>query len=102
MTDMYSFKLPGGQTLVIALDWAYVPYYKELQAWILENWNNAGHVSDSDRQWADVTWGDAKSDQENLRRFYKAADRLVKSGTKPKHPIAWALDKVDEFLDEPE
>jgi len=73
--------LPDGGTISIVLDWDYVPYIDELQMWILNDWDLNLNFN------------------ENMRRFGEAADYFVRTGTKPKHPIGWALDKVYEFLD---
>jgi hypothetical protein len=84
MTQMWSFELPDGRTIITTLDWAYVPYLEELRMWVLNDW-------DLDLE-----------DKENWCRFYEAADYYVQTRTKPKHPIDWVLDKVGEHLNEPD
>jgi hypothetical protein len=84
MTQMWYFKLPEGMRVAIALDWAYVPYIEELQKWIWEHWD------------------EYLEERVNWQRFYGAAERFMETGRKPKHPIAWVLEKTREHLDGPD
>ncbi len=101
MTRRFLFNLPNGRTMGMVLQWKYVPYYEELRDWFLNNWDEQQEEEYRKRQRARGLEEDMIGiSKEAIRRFYEAADRLVEAGTKPKHPIGWALDKVQEFLDE--
>jgi hypothetical protein len=102
MTQMWSFKLPDGRGISTVLDWAYVPYLEELREWVLENWDVGDHPLGEITDWVEIPRDPAQVENENWRRFYEEADRLAATGTRPKHPMKWVLDKVQEHLDDPD
>ena len=99
MTQTWEFVLPNGSKMYTTLAWKYVPYIEELQAWVLENWDVRDHPFGGIIEWGEAYQDPAQIEKENWCRFYKEADRLLAIGTKPKHPIGWALDKVKEHMD---
>ena len=105
MTATWEFTLPNGEKMFITLQWKYVPFIEELRAWVLENWQVEPDLGVS---WESITtWGDLERDikrmeRENMDKFYAYADELVESVSRPKHPMAWVLDKVNEHLNSPD
>lgn len=105
MTQMWEFELPDGEKMYLNLQWKYVPFIEELRAWVLANWDKQSEFED--RFGPILTWSDVEPESKpmgrgNMERFYEYADELVESVARPKHPIGWVLDKVNEHLDSPD
>ena len=105
MTQTWEFKLPNGEKMYLNLQWKYVPFIEELREWVLVNWDKQSELED--RYGPLLTWGESASDSKlmrdrNMERFYAYADELVESVGRPKHPIGWVLDKVNEHLSSPD
>ena len=104
MTQTWEFKLPNGEKMYLNLQWKYVPFIEELREWVLVNWDKQSELED--RYGPLPTWSDVEPDSKpmkrgNMARFYAYADELVESVGRPKHPIGWVLDKVNEHLNSP-